>query len=143
MAIAKGEKVLQYIPQRPPVVMIDTIEEATETLIVSELYIKPDNIFAEEGFLKEPGIIENMAQTIAAGAGYVQLSQGKPVSLGYIAAIRDMNIYKLPEIGQTLRTVVEVINEVMDVTIVKGRVFVSESAIADCEMRIFIQKTSS
>ena len=85
--IAQGEQLKEYIPQRAPLVMIDTLEEATENLMESNLLIKPDNIFVENNQLREPGIIENIAQTAAAGLGFMQKSQGLPVALGFIAAI--------------------------------------------------------
>ncbi len=139
--IAKGDQLFQYIPQRPPVVMIDRLEEASDSGIISGLYVDANNIFVENGFLREPGLIENIAQTVAAGAGYNQVSNGNPVSLGFIAAIRDLKINELPHVGQDLKTVVKVMNEVMDVTIVRGEVFVGEELMAACEMRIFISKT--
>lgn len=138
--IAKGEELLKYIPQRPPIVMIDTLEDASDANIISRLFIKPDNIFVENSFLREPGLIENIAQTTAAGAGYMQIQQGLPVSLGFIAAVRDLNIYELPKVNEELRTVVKIVNEVMDVTIVRGEIFVETKLVAQCEMRIFIQK---
>jgi len=138
--IAQGEQLKEYIPQRAPLVMIDTLEEATENLMESNLLIKPDNIFVENNQLREPGIIENIAQTAAAGLGFMQKSQGLPVALGFIAAIRNLKINVLPNAGQTLRTTVEVVNKVFDITIIKGSVHTVNELIAECEMRIFIQK---
>ena len=138
--IAQGEQLKEYIPQRAPLVMIDTLEEATENLMESNLLIKPDNIFVENNQLREPGIIENIAQTAAAGLGFMQKSQNIPVALGFIAAIRNLKINVLPNAGQTLRTTVEVVNKVFDITIIKGSVHTVNELIAECEMRIFIQK---
>lgn len=138
--IAQGEELKDYIPQRPPLVMIDALEEATNTRMVTSLLIEPGNIFAEQGLFREPGIIENIAQTAAAGLGFMQKSLGLPVALGFIAAIRDLKINSLPRVGQTLRTTVEVVNEVFDITIIRGSVHAGSELIAECEMRIFIQK---
>jgi len=138
--LAQGEELHNYIPQRPPVNMIDRLEEATSTRVISGLLISSDNIFVDNGVLREPGIIENIAQTAAAGVGYVQKVQGLPVKLGFIAAIRDLRINTLPKVGKTLKTTIDVVNEVLDVTIVRGSVYDGRELIADCEMRIFIQK---
>ena len=67
-------------------------------------------------------------------------SLGLPVALGFIAAIRNLKINVLPNAGQTLRTTVEVVNKVFDITIIKGSVHTGNELIAECEMRIFIQK---
>jgi len=137
--IAKGKQLTDYIPQRAPLVMIDSLEEATENRMISNLLIKPDNYFVENDQFREPGIIENIAQTAAAGLGFMQKSQDIPVALGFIAAIRDLKINVLPNVGQSLRTKVEVVNKVFDITIIKGSVHAGNELIAECEMRIFIQ----
>ena len=56
----------EYIPQRPPIIMIDKIVDISESKVVCEFQVKRDNLFVAEGELLEPGIIENIAQTIAA-----------------------------------------------------------------------------
>jgi len=136
--IANSIEILTYIPQRPPMVMVDSLMEATEKRIVSRFTVQKENVFLEENVLKEAGIIENIAQTAAAGVGYKQVTQKLPVKLGFIAAIKNLKIYSLPEINSQLETIVEVVNEVMEVTIVQGTVMESGIKIAECELRIFI-----
>jgi len=137
--LVQGDKLLDYIPQRPPMVMIGRLEEASDTRFVSSFTIEVDNIFVEDNLLRESGIIENIAQTTAAGKGYMQKSNGKPVALGFIAAIKSLQINMLPNIGKELRTIVEVVNKVADVTIILGEVYTGDTLVASCEMRIFIQ----
>lgn len=139
--IAKGEKLLDYIPQRPPFVMIDTLEEATGQKVISGFLICPENIFVDQGCLREPGIIENMAQTAAAGFGYFQKKQGLTVKLGFIAAIRNLSITTLPKVGQTIKTSVDIVNEIFDITIINAKVYVDKNLAADCEMRIYLQNS--
>ena len=132
--------ILEYIPQRPPIVMIDRIVDITETRVVSEFKVRNDNLFATEGKLLEPGIIENIAQTIAAGAGFRAKEKNESVKLGYIAAIKNLNIYVNPSSGDVLNTTVEIVNEVFSVTIVRAEVLCESTKIAECEMRIFIEE---
>jgi 3-hydroxyacyl-[acyl-carrier-protein] dehydratase len=132
--------ILEYIPQRPPIVMIDWIVDITETRVVCEFKVKNDNLFVADGKLLEPGIIENIAQAIAAGAGYRANEKNEKVKLGYIAAIKNLNIYAKPLVGDVLSTSVEIINEVFSVTIVQAEVLCGSTKIADCEMRIFIEQ---
>lgn len=120
-------------------VMVDSLMEATEKRIVSRFGVRGENIFLENNVLKEAGIIENIAQTAAAGVGYRQVTQKLPVKLGFIAAIKNLKVYSLPALNSQLETIVEVVNEVMDVTIVQGTVMESGIKIAECELRIFIQ----
>ena len=132
--------ILEYIPQRPPIVMIDRIVDITETRVACEFQVKNDNLFVVDGKLLEPGIIENIAQTIAAGAGYRAKEKNEKVKLGYIAAIKNLNIYAKPKVGDVLSTMVQIVNEVFSVTIVQAEVLCGSTKIADCEMRIFIEE---
>ena len=135
-----GNDIFNYIPQRPPILMIDSLYEASESKIVSGFFVTSDNIFVENGMLNESGIIENIAQTAAAGIGYKQVTTKKPVNLGYIASIKTLIIHSLPLVSSKLKTTIEVINEVLDITIVNAYVYILDKKIAECEIRIFIKK---
>jgi len=137
--LANENDICIYIPQRPPIIMIGALLEATEKKIISTFDIKPTNIFIENGYLNESGIIENIAQTAAAGTGYKQIKENKKVELGYIAAIKDLEIFSLPKVSDVLNTTIEIANEVMDITIVNATVLCNNNTIAKCEMRIFIK----
>lgn len=132
-------EILAYIPQRPPIVMIDRIVEVIDNMVICQFEIKNDNIFVANGIFREPGIIENIAQTIAAGAGYKAKKQNTEVKLGYIAAIKNLNIYLLPAIGDILTTSVQIVNKVFSVTIVLAEVNIEDTKVAECEMRIYIE----
>jgi len=132
-----GEGILKYIPQRFPIVMIDTLCEASEKKIICNFTIEENNIFLEQGYFNESGLVENIAQTAAAGIGYKQVSSNSPVNLGYIAAIKSLSIYSLPKVKSVLQTTIELVNEVIDISIVKAEIICKDQKIAECEMRIF------
>jgi 3-hydroxyacyl-[acyl-carrier-protein] dehydratase len=129
-----------FIPQRQPVIMIGSLQEVTENRAVTQFRIDEGCIFVSGGRLLEPGLIENIAQTIAAGAGYRAVSLNKPVRLGYIAAVRDLVIHALPLVGETLSTRAEIVNEVLNVTIVHAEIWSGLRCIAGGEMRIFLEE---
>lgn len=130
----------QYIPQKPPVVMIGKLLEVTGTKTVTSLFIKDENLFCSEGFFREPGLIENMAQTAAAGVGYVSKKAGKEPPVGFIGGLRNLHIYELPKVGCEIRTEVTVEHEVFDATVVHGKTYMGERCIAECELKIFLIK---
>ncbi len=135
--LAQGTKILSYIPQRPPIVMVGALIEASENKICSSFTIANNNIFVEDNQMNESGLLENIAQTAAAGIGYKQVKENSPVNLGFIAAIKSLHIHLLPKVGDQLLTTVEIVNNVMDVTIVQGSVMINNMMAAECEMRIF------
>lgn len=137
--LATRTDIEQYIPQRQPVVMIHELHEADERHAVTTLLIEKENTFLDSGRLAEPGLVENIAQTAAAQVGYVCARLNKPVPIGYIAAVKDLVIYGLPEMNTQIRTVVEVINVVMDITLISGKVYQGDRLLCECEMRIFVK----
>ncbi len=60
----------ELIPQKPPFVMIDRLVSAGDNTASGELTVRNDNVLYNEGFLREPGIMEFMAQTAAAYTGF-------------------------------------------------------------------------
>ncbi len=136
-------EILRYIPQAPPMVMVDQVIEADETHTVCTFQVKPDGLFVSEGSLSESGLTENMAQTAAAGVGFLCHRRNEEVPVGYIASIRNLIIHQLPVVGSELNTVIIVTDNVMDVSFVQGTVRLNNQAIATCEMRIFLNQIKS
>ena len=129
---------MQYIPQRPPFVMIGDVISADEKHTVTTLTISPDNIMTENGFFTEGGLVENMAQTAGAGTGYMAIKNGKPMPMGYIAALKNVAIKALPKINDTIETEVTFGQIVMNFHQVNGRVLLAGNEIASCEFKIFV-----
>ena len=131
------------IPQRPPFVMVDQLLSFTETTAHGGFRIKADNIFLENGEFKEPGLLENIAQTAAARAGYISKKENKPVATGYIAAVKNLEIYSFPKVGDELITEITIENQIFDVTIISGKVSCNEKLLAQCQIKIFIDQTKN
>jgi predicted hotdog family 3-hydroxylacyl-ACP dehydratase len=129
--------VLELIPQRPPVVMIDCLAETRENYAKAKLTVKASNLFCLNGFLQEAGIIECMAQTAAAYTGYLCLTNHKDILPGFIAAIKYLFIYELPAVDTEIISEIFIENEVLGYVIVTGKVTQNTHMIAECEMRIF------
>lgn len=79
--------------------------EVTET----ELLIAEGNCFVSDGRFSVGGLVENMAQTSAARIGYYyRYVLNKPISIGFIGALQNIRICRLPETGEVIRTRIEV-----------------------------------
>lgn len=131
-------QILDYIPQRPPFVMIDKIVEVEGNDTVTSLAIDETNVFVEDGEFYEGGIIENIAQTIAAGAGYRLKQSGGEPKMGVIASIRRLSLSKRPKVGSTIQTKAELISDFGNALVVKGTVECEGENIASCQMNVFI-----
>lgn len=137
--LARKDHITDYIPQRHPMVMIDDLIEASDTHAISQLHIHSTNIFVEDNQLAGPGLVENMAQTAAAQVGYQCARKKVPVPIGYIAAVKNLEVFHLPALNSVITTSVRITNQVLDVTIAEGKVEQNGVLCCSCEMRIFIK----
>ncbi|MGD2034154.1 MAG: hypothetical protein PVF73_03800 [Bacteroidales bacterium] len=127
-----------YIPQRRPFVMVDKILSATEDQTVTTFNIQDDNLFCEKGLFYEAGLIENVAQTVAAGAGYRLRKKNEEPKIGFIGAVKNLKIECRPKSGTTIKTIVKLITIFENAMIVQGTIFDNEKTILTCQMNIFI-----
>ena len=133
--------ILSLVPQRPPFVMIDTLLHYDELVTRTSFRILADNILVEKGQFSEAGLVENIAQTAAARAGYIATLTNQPVQVGYIGSIKNLEVYQLPKLNDELETEVTMENQIFDVTVVRGKVWCNQVLMAQCEMKIFIAQT--
>jgi 3-hydroxyacyl-[acyl-carrier-protein] dehydratase len=127
------------IPQKPPMVMVDRIVEISGKTTVTTFIIKENNVFVEDGLFREPGLIENIAQSAAAGIAGHQGNEDEEPRLGFIGAVRDLKITRLPSTGDEIMTTVTVTHEILNATVVKGQTRLHDELIAECELRIFLE----
>ncbi len=135
------DNIESLIPQRWPFKMINELEYCEGDTTRSSFVVTADNIFVSNGLLREPALVENIAQTAAARAGWLALRENRPVTLGYIGAIQKLEVFDLPATGDTIHTEITVLNQVFDVTLVAGKLSCDGKVMASCEMKIFITKT--
>ena len=138
--IATEAEITGYIPQRPPMVMVGKLLSVEGTRTLTSFLISEDNLFCEDGQFVEAGLMENIAQTAAAGAGYRSLLKNETPPQGFIGGVKNLVIHSLPVVGDLLITEVSVEHEVFDATVINGRITVNEKAVAECEMKIFLSK---
>lgn len=141
MLVSK-DNILQLIPQRHPMVMIDCLVSCDDNQVVSNLTIRHDNLFLDENGMTASGLMETMAQTAAARTGWLlQNSEGlqnKNAPVGVIGSIKNFRLYFQPKTGSVLETTVTIEHEVMQATVVKGIVVCNGKTAAESEMQIFL-----
>ncbi|MBC7696114.1 MAG: 3-hydroxyacyl-ACP dehydratase [Burkholderiales bacterium] len=140
--IVNSDTILQYIPQRPPIVLISRIYKCDEASVITGFDIINEHILTQNGKLTESGIIENMAQTAASMAGYEAVIKNSPPKVGFIANIKNLVINYLPEAGNEILTEVKTKTQVMNVSIIDANSYCNNNLVASCEMKIFIQENA-
>jgi len=131
--------VKSLIPQKFPFVMVSGISEYSEERLVSGFEIEEDNIFVHEGVFQASGLIEHQAQSVALHTGYKFYLLGKEAPTGYIGAIKTFEAEILPKTGDQLISEVNIINEMMGVTLVEIITKINDKIIAKSEMKTVVK----
>jgi 3-hydroxymyristoyl/3-hydroxydecanoyl-(acyl carrier protein) dehydratase len=143
--LASGKKILELIPQRPPMVMVDELLLCAGNNTVTTLNIREDNVFISGGTITSSGLMEAMAQTAAVRTGWLMKMQpdgeNKKIPVGVIGSIKNFKLHFQPFAGTTITTTVEVLHEIMQATIVKAKVEADGKLAAEAEMQIFLTDT--
>ena len=131
----------ELLPQQEPFVMIGTLVKFDTTRTVTELTIPADNLFVDNGYFSASGLIENIAQTCAARIGYVnKYILLKGIQLGFIGAIRNLQVNELPKVGDTITTTVDVLEEVFGMTLANAVVTCGDKVLVTSEMKIAVRE---
>ena len=108
-AFLRSIDVHELLPQQEPFVMISRLVAFDMVRTVTETDIKDANIFIEDGEFCPSGLIENIAQTCAARIGYAnKYIFKKGIQIGFIGAIRNLEIFERPKVGEMITTTVDV-----------------------------------
>ena len=137
--ITSKEILLQCIPQRDPIVMVDQLIQYSENQLIAGHFVKKDRLFTTN-VLTEPGLIEHMAQSVALHTGYSYFIKQENAPVGYIGSISQLVINRLPEIDENITTYVQIIQEFGGITLVDIVSKVEEEIIASGQMKTVISK---
>lgn len=139
-AVFTDADLFALIPQRPPIVMVDLLQNVTESEADTGLLIKEDNIFTQNGQLQEPGLIEHIAQSAAAFAGFRGYASGEEPKLGYIGELKRLFLYARPDVGARLSTHLRVLGEAAGITLLAAETRVGDDVVATGQMKIFLKE---
>lgn len=128
------------IPQEAPFVMVDKLLHFEENKVVAGLTLTTENIFVNNNVFAASGVIEHMAQTVALYTGYQFYLKKEKAPVGYIGAIKMAEIIELPEVADDLVTTVNVLHDIMGVTLVEAETTCNGKIIARSEMKTVLAK---
>lgn len=128
------------LPQQPPFVMVDALLDYSEEKTVTALKVQEENIFCSNGTLSASGMMENIAQTCAARLGYINkyILKNNRILVGYIGAINNLTILREPRVGEVIATTVQVLEQIMGMTLIQGTIKAGDEVLAEGTMKIAI-----
>ena len=131
----------ELLPQREPFIMVGQLLYFDMEKTLVKTIITENNLFVDNGFFTQEGLIENIAQTCAARIGYInKYILKKAIQIGFIGAIKNLKIFRLPEIGETIVTKINVVEEIFGMILVNAVIKSGEETITEAEMKIAIKE---
>ena len=115
--------------------MVDEIIDLQPTKCTTGLTIKSDNLLVEGDCFSEAGLLEHIAQSSAAWQGARQSDNARPQT-GVIGSIRNCTINRLPRIGETLQTTIEIIAELGNKQVIHAKTFSAAQQIIEADINI-------
>jgi predicted hotdog family 3-hydroxylacyl-ACP dehydratase len=128
----------KLIPQKPPFVLVDKLLYVDENNSHGSFKIPDKNIFVKHGYFSTPGMVESMAQTAAAGTGYLFARENKGVPIGYIGAVQKLEVVDWPPANAEITMEISLLTNILQVSLVSGIVKYKGKIMASCEMKIFV-----
>lgn len=143
----------RYLPHRSPMLMVDLILKMDDENVETIFEILDDNIFNENNFFIEAGLIENMAQTCSSIVAkdylvdeYNQDIEGVDV-VGFISAIKALKINVLPKVGDTIITKASLVSKFVtdsySLCTMSCETFSRGELILKGEINLYIQENNS
>ena len=137
-ALFEGNGIHSLIPQRAPMMMLDAFFGGSDTEAYTGLTIQADNLFCVDGRFTEPGLIEHIAQSASALAGYKAYCRQQTAPVGYLGEVKKCRIFRLPEVGEQLRTSVQILSEALKISLLSAEIKSGNDTVATCQMKIFV-----
>jgi len=145
-------EIQNYLPHRVPMLMVGYIVEFNEDKVVTIFEIKKENLFVENSFFSEIGLIENAAQTcstVVAKSYFIDdnLKEKEDVSVvGFISGIKKLQVHSLPRVGSTIQTKASLISrfdaDEYKICSMKCTTYFETEILLEAELNLFIQQTN-
>lgn len=132
------QNAINLIPQRAPFVFVDSLIYIDDKSSRGIFKIPAGNIFVKSGLYSASGMVESMAQTAAAGTGYLCIKNQKKVPVGYIGAVQKLEVFDWPPANAEITMEINLLTNILQVSLVSGIVKYGEKLMASCEMKIFV-----
>jgi predicted hotdog family 3-hydroxylacyl-ACP dehydratase len=139
-----------FLPHRGSMLMVEDLLEIDNESVTSGLPIQKKCVFVNnDGFLTEPGLIENAAQTSTAivGQSFFQdddITGESNQLVGYISAIKKVEVFQLPKTGDYLTTKASLVSRLdtnnMCICVINSSTFIDDKLIVDCTFNFLIHE---
>ncbi|MBR4682772.1 MAG: hypothetical protein IKP06_05675 [Elusimicrobiaceae bacterium] len=138
--MATYPEVTSLVPHRPPMLWVSRVLDVQEKTGAAEALIGPDHLFLRpDGTLLPETCCELVAQGFGVCEAYRRTQKGLTIDGGgYLASLRDMEVFASALVGDRLTIQSEKIDECFDTHIVRGEIFCNGTKLAQVTVYIFM-----
>lgn len=139
----------KFLPHKPPMLMVDRLLELSHQHVKTEYLIAEPNCLIENKVLTEFGLIEHAAQTCSSvvGQSFFIDEKGEEINyertvIGFINSIKNLTLYSLPHVNQTLVSTANLVSKVETDSFVictmKSETFCDEKLLLEADFNLII-----
>ena len=129
------------LPQREPILLVDRLLRADGDEAEACFTVCAGNIFLDdEGCLAEPGVLEHIAQSASAFAGWRAMRAGaERPPVGFIGEVKRFRCHRRPFVGEELHTRVTIQAELEDILLVSAETRTGSLPVADTQLKVSVR----
>ena len=129
----------ELIPHRAPMRWVDALTACTETTATCTARFSSDHFAVNNGAVGETGLVECVAQTVAAALGYRMRTGGNPSlpNNGMLVAVSNFKIVNRAPLNQTLTIEVRELKRLGPMLMIVGMISCEGTLIAQGELSLY------
>jgi predicted hotdog family 3-hydroxylacyl-ACP dehydratase len=124
------------LPHKDPFIMIDELITATPQKMETRFLIEIDNIFLDENGFREFGMIENMAQSCAAGLCFIGMQNKQKPQDGYLGSVSKLQLHQLAQLHDVIQTIVYPLQQFGNMHLLKCVTYLKGALLMEAELKL-------
>ena len=138
----KDTDIRELIPQRDPICMVGRLLRVEGNVAETCFTVRADNFFLDDdGLLAETGVMEHIAQSASAYAGWRARQRGAQTApLGFIGEVKKYRCYRRPAVGEALHTTVTLLTEFDSILVIGAETRVADEVVAETQMKVAMEE---
>ncbi len=126
-----------HIPQKHPFVFVDHIYDLENHRWKASFVIPEEHVFLDGEEFLQSGLIEVMAQSVAAGM--TLLNKDDTPRVGFIGEVKGFKLFRNVRKGDNLDISVEITNHVFGVLLIHGTIASNGQPVAEGDLKLVVQ----
>ena len=137
----KDTDICELIPQRDPIRMVDCLLRVEGDVAETCFTVRPGNFFLDDdGLLAETGVMEHIAQSASAFAGWrTRQSGAETPPVGFIGEVKKFRSHRRPSVGEELHTVVTLLTDFDGILVVGAETQAGGRPVAETQMKVALE----